>query len=269
MTTWLRQHYCNCAFCAIAIFFYMSPIQAQPLSPSENIHWSIGAEGGWMRNIQSGSFVTCGCPISYDEGKGNSGAAVIFIQLELSNYISLGSSFGVERIYTTGSKNSNDNFNLIYSIDSIRIGNFPVTRIADVSVTYISFVPYIKIAPFGKGFFFLGAPEFGYLTSSHLSDTRSLNSTITLQNGETLSKVRFQNGSSTETLQDSSIPSANKLRIAALFSIGYDIPILDNFSLMPQANYNLALTNVSSDPKTNIGWKISSWALMLGVRYKL
>ena len=230
--------------------------------------YSIGAEGGWMNNWQIGSFqLVCKCPVP--AGSGSSGIGALFYEVEKNKYISFGMKIGLEHQSTSSSTTVRDTAVITYiQQDSVASGAFTITRKVDVSATYFFFAPYLKASPFGEGLFIQIAAEYGILTSSRLTHARIAPNMITLSNGQAIKNVKFENGSQQEVLQDGSIPDVRNSRIALLFGIGYDIPIFTNFSLLPQASYNYPLTELTTNPNES-GWKISSFVLMLGLKYKI
>jgi hypothetical protein len=268
-----KARYCFYAFSAISALYTGRNVKAQYLVSDEKHSISVGAEGGWMRNIQSGSFKNkCQCP--FTNASGNSGAVSMFIEFETSKFLSFGMNLGIDTKYISTSKSVIDTATITFSANNnIAAGSFAFDRNDHATVTYFFASPYIKITPFAIGLYFKVSPELGYLTSSNFIDSRSLNTqNIVLyqpnrNDSITLTNVRFQNGTSSETLQNSTIDGVNKLRVALLFGVGYDIPLINNFSLLPEASYNWPLTNVSNSPQS-ANWKISSFAVTLGARYR-
>jgi hypothetical protein len=239
--------------------------------PVEKMQISVGAQGGWMKNTQSGSFQSnCGC--TFENGKGNSGTGSVFIELGAIDNISLGINFGFDYNSISSSVLVNDTATLTFSNNSeVTSGRFAFLRNTSANASYIFAAPYVKVSPLGLGFYIKASPEFGYLTNSNFTESRELqNSKIIIisQMGDTviLDKVRFQNGGSSETLQDSLISDAKSLRVSILLSAGYDVPITKNLSLFPEVTYDLPLTNVSSSPKAS-NWKVSSYSFNLGMKY--
>ena len=257
-----------CALIAFCIVLCSGSLKAQFRNNEiSRDKWSVGVEGGWMKNMQSGIFhLICKCPVQ--EGIGNSGIGGLFIEFQRNSYLSFGMKLGLDSKSTSTSTIIRDTAVITYfEKDSIASGPFALTRNVDVSATYFFFAPYFKISPFGEGVFIQIAPEFGILTSSRLTHTRELpSSQITLDNGQVISNVRFENGNQKEALQDGAIPNVRSSRIALNFSVGYDIPVFENFSIMPQASYNYPLTSVNTDPNES-DWKISSYTLTLGIKY--
>ncbi len=90
-------------------------LKAQEVSPDEKHSISIGAEGGWMLNQQSGSFNSnCGCE-PFENGKGNSGIAAFSVELELNRYISFGAKFSLDIKSTSSSYDSKDSGTVVYN----------------------------------------------------------------------------------------------------------------------------------------------------------
>src|SRR5438876_9954667 len=94
-------------FVAFFSVFLCSKLDAQNILAEGRHFISIGAEGGWMRNLQSGSFKSnCDCESS--GGKGNSGLASVFLEFELNPYLSFGAKFGLDLKSTSSSRNVTD-----------------------------------------------------------------------------------------------------------------------------------------------------------------
>jgi hypothetical protein len=248
--------------------FICPRLKAQEIVPEEKHSLSIGAEGGWMRNLQSGSFKTaCKCG-PFNDGKGNSGIADVFVEFESNKYLSVGIKLGWDFKSAASSFSSKDTATVTYN-NNTQIADGYVSTIAraDISLTFLFIAPYITLTPFGSGFFIQVAPEFGSLVNSNLTYSRDLQNPIVLSNGDTIKNALFQNGTNKETFEDGPIQSVNKLRIAIFFSTGYDIRILNNLSIMPEASYNLPLTTVSNSAQST-NWEISSFVLALGIKYR-
>lgn len=247
------------SYCQIEGAIDYAPTEWRPLS--------IGIEGGWMRNLQSGSYKgNCGC--KFENGKGNSGIGAFFIEKELSDYFSLGVKLGYDSKTTSSSENVTDEATIRFNPgDSVTSGSFDLIRKDDIAIEYLFMAPYISLTPFGPGLFIQLSPEIGNLISSNFTHTREMSSTIViLNNGDTIKNIRFANGSNREILENSSIASSNKLRLALLFSVGYDMRLTPQFSIFPEVSYHLPLTNIASSFQST-DWKISSYAFSLGVKY--
>jgi hypothetical protein len=244
-------------------------LKAQEPTSEEKHSLLIGVEGGWMRNQQSGSFKSgCGCK-PFEDGKGNSGMAAAFIEFKTNKYITFGAKLGLDLKSISSSHYNEDSLYLVdKNSDQVVFAkmNYPLS--VDVHLTYLYFSPFISFTPFGTGFFLLAAPEFGNLISSHIIATRQLPNPVVLSNGDTIKNALFQNGKTSEKLDDGPIQDVNKLRIAILFSAGYDFRILNNLSIVPEATYNLPLTTISSGTRSS-NWKISSYAFELGIKYRI
>jgi hypothetical protein len=268
-----RRCLCSFIFSLLIILSYSTSLKGQVRSTTDFVEqntpspsFSIGAEGGWMRNSQSGSFQLI-CKCTSEDGKGNSGIGALFAEFKVNSYLAFGIKLGLDHKSTLESSTITDTATIVnFSNGSIEPGVIPVNRVITVTATYFFFAPYYKISPFGEGFFIQIAPELGILMSSNLTHTRMTNGTVTLSNGDVITNVRFQNGTQQETLQDGAITDVRNTRIALLFVAGYDIPIFGNFSIFPEASYNFPLTNISTSANDS-NWKISSFALTLGLKY--
>ncbi|MFI5264473.1 MAG: hypothetical protein ACHQM6_08160, partial [Candidatus Kapaibacterium sp.] len=243
-------------------------LRAQEIAPEVKHSFSIGAEGGWAWSQQSGSFETsCKCG-HFAGGTGNSGTGALFFEFELDKYFSFGAKLGLDQLSTSSSFLMVDTSTLVYD-NGTKIATAAVHEnlSSSISIAYLFVAPYVTFTPFGQGLFIRIAPEFGSLTSSNITATREIQTPIILSSGDTIRNADFQNGTSKETLENGPIQGVNKLRIAVLFSAGYDIPIWNNFSIFPEASYNLPLTNVSNSAQST-NWKIASYGLSVGVKYR-
>jgi hypothetical protein len=198
----------------------------------------------------------------------------LFVDYEINDNFTFGMKFGLDSKSISTSSPTLQEATLVFAgpshaNDSAVTGTLPMTRDVNVRATYFFFAPYFKFSPFGRGAFLQIAPEIGILTSSNLTHIRTLaSSTVTLSDGTIITNVKFDNGTQQQTLEDVNIRGAKSTRIAMLFAAGYEIPIFQNFSLLPQASYNMALSHISDDAGDN-NWKISSFALILGLKYGL
>jgi hypothetical protein len=249
----------------VPLFFCVRSTNAQFTSEKEKSTWSIGAEGGWMWHQQMGSFIDCTCrDLEFQNGKGKAPTISVFTEFKINNFFAIGGSFGYNSRIITVSQDDSTDATIGYSDGKVRHGTFSVLRTDEVSTTYLSIDAYLKFSPFGYGLFFLLAPEIEKLQSSNLTDK------VKLQNNpDSLRDLRFQNGTNEETLANGAIPNVNKLRIALLLAAGYEIPLFNRFSLMPQIKYDYPITKIAEDSKTSSNWKIASWDLSLAFKYDL
>ncbi|MFI5263389.1 MAG: hypothetical protein ACHQM6_02610 [Candidatus Kapaibacterium sp.] len=244
-----------------------SPAQGSSLTDSRPQNkpissFSIGVEGGWINNVQSGSFQNT------QGGKGNSAIGTLFFEYDQNEFFSFGMRIGLDHKLTSAASIVTEAVTVVPAqSDSVLTGTLNTLKDAEVSATYFYFAPYFKFSPFGRGAFIQIAPELGILTGSNLTSVRKItDNKATLSDGEVISNVRFYNGTQEETLYDGEIQDVKHTRIALFLTAGYDIPVFGNFLISPQASYNLALTNISTAPYAN-NWKISSFAFTLGLRY--
>lgn len=193
----------------------------------------------------------------------------MFIEFEANKYISFGAKLGLDFKTTASSYNTKDTSTIAYNNNNQVVDAY-VNQIAkaDIRLTYMIIAPYINITPFGSGFFVQIAPEFGSLITSNLTFTRELQKPVILSNGDTIKNALFLNGTNKETLEDGPIQEANKLRIAILFSTGYEFRIFKNLFILPEASYNLPLTRISNSALSS-NWEISSFVLALAIKYRL
>ncbi|MDP4221539.1 MAG: hypothetical protein Q8916_06545 [Bacteroidota bacterium] len=243
--------------------------KAQEIGNEKPSSISVGVEGGWMRNFQSGRLdARCGCS-DLDAGRADSWIADFFVGSEFSRYFSLGVKVGIDNNSTTATSLSRDS-STVASVGDQRIvrGILDLKGTIDVTLSYLFVAPYLNFTPFGRGFFLQLAPEFGTLLSSHLRQIRELANTTIISGGDTVTNIRFQNGSTRETLQDGPVQDVNKLHVSLIIAAGYDFRISEDFFLLAGGSYHVPLTMISSDPQTS-HWKISSVTIGLGIRHRL
>jgi len=221
-----------------------------------------------MKNIQSGGFKTaCGC--ASQDGKGNSGIGSVNFDFEVNKYFSIGAKIGFDSKSTSSSGSVRDSAMVRYSPgDSAVLAVYDINSTTEIRASYLFFSPYLSYTPFGTGFFVQLSPEFGSILSSNITQTRELPNKVIVAGKDTITNIRFQNGTRSETLENEQIKEANKLRIAIFFSAGYDFNIANNFSILPQVSYNLPLTNISNSAQST-NWKIASYAFSLGLKCRL
>ena len=263
---------------ALLLLLAASPIRAQILSRGDLFGPGapppmIGIELGLGSHMQSGTFQAI-CQCEFASGSGNGFLGGLLFELPVSYEWTFG--FGIKfdfKNFTT-SRVIHDTAVITYvEKDSIASGPFGFTRIGSVKETFLVLAPFIRYEFFRNGPFVQAGPGIGFLLSSNFTHTRELNSsTITLDNGQVITNVRFENGTRSETLESGKIINAATARISALVTAGWDIPVGDNAVIAPMITYDFPFTTVRPNFVGINGaadWKISTLYFSIGLKYKL
>jgi hypothetical protein len=245
----------------------VSNIRAQFADNTEQKRiWSVGIEGSYLRNTQSGGFRTnCNCG-PYKDGTGNTSLLDMFGEYQLSKNVTLGLRSGLDSKLITSSiilkEDAAVNVTHGNTDTVIYLIGFPLNSTTEMKLSYYFFSPYIKVFPFTEGVFFAAGAQFGFLTSSNLRYWRSI---IPL---DSFPGIHFPDGKNYETLQDGPVAGVRTLRVSALLSAGYELEVFPSFSTIVTAAYDIPFNDVSTDSKIS-GTKISSLLLTLGLKYGL
>ncbi|MDP4286920.1 MAG: hypothetical protein Q8922_03200 [Bacteroidota bacterium] len=225
-------------------------------SPGLRAQSQIGFEFGVGRDTQSGEVdAACGC--SFADGSGTGFRGAVSYEAPLFFGIRGGVKSGLEFKRTHGSIAITEPAIIQASGSGTdTVMQMPINRVLDVSITYITFMPYLSYFIPGIPLFLQLGTTVSDLQSSTFKETRQLATTSLTVNGHTIPDMRFQNGATTETLSDGPIQDANKLRVAAQMSIGYYVVDVFGFGVAPMVTYDLPLSTVRDVTATN--WKISS-----------
>jgi hypothetical protein len=230
---------------------------------------TLSIEAGYGRHSELGTWSgNCGCDFS--GGSGNGLVVSIGATTPLLPTLSVGGSVGIDYKQTTNSSHVFENAvvqtiqNSKEVVDTVALS---VQRDLEIATTYITIAPAILYYPLEAGPFLRISPELSLLTSSHVSQTRRLQSTSgTLSDGSTVSNLRFTNGTTIEQLQAEPIEEANSLRYSLNLGAGYDISF-GNIAISPMVIYDYPLNTISD--KGAEDFKISSIYGVLGLKMKL
>ncbi len=263
---------------ALLLLLAASPIRSQILSRGDLFGPGapppmIGIELGMGSHIQTGTFqAICKCEFSGGSGNGFLGGLLFELPVSYEWTFGLGVKFDFKN-FTTSTVVHDTAVITYVEKDSISSGPFGFTRNGSVKETFLVLAPFVRYEFFRNGFFLQAGPGIGFLISSKFTHTRELNnSTITLDNGDVIHNVRFENGTRSETLESGKIASAVSTRISALVTAGWDIPVGDNAVIAPMVTYDFPFTTVRPNLLGINGaadWKISSLYFTVGLKYKL
>ncbi len=250
---------------ASLLVFFCQKSNAQELQIATAHPVSLGGEGMWQMNEQLGSFnANCNCQ-PFQNGDGNSQSISISGEIRLSPLFSIGGILGMDFKSTTSSYRLRDTGVVSYDHNSkVTTAYFYILSTAGVNLKYLFIAPYIRFAPFHTGLFLQMAPQIGSLLRSNVIHIHELEEPIILPSGDT---ALFANGTNKETIDDGPIHRVNQLRIALLFSLGYDLLVSNHFSIVPQLKYDMPITTVLTTAQPT-DWKIYSLGIELGARYK-
>ena len=234
----------------------------------------VGIELGLGQHQQLGTLeASCRCEFNGGTGTGFLGGLLFELPLDYEWTLGLGARFDFKS--TSSTTNVVDTATITFSNNSnVSSGTFTFQRDGKVKETFLTLAPFLRYELARNGPFVQVGPGIGFLLSSHFTHTRVLNSgTITLTDGTQLSGVRFQNGTRTETLQDSVITNASGTRISALATFGWNIAIGDNAVIAPMITYDFPFTLVRPDTQVegngSQGWKLATLFFSVGLKYKL
>ncbi len=235
--------------------------RAQSLSPS------VGFFGGYGWHTEQGWFnADCGCTFEGGTGKGFVGGA--FFELPITRGFSLGLQAGVDF----------KNFaNMVHAVDNVVVQGansgidtqygFSIDRINSAKMTYLMFNPYIQYEFFSGGPFAQVGPGASLLLSSRYTLTRHIVNPTPPPGFGLTGPLRFaSSGTSDETVQDSEIRGANTLRLSAIASVGWNIPVW-GFTIAPMITYDFPLTTISDQNAS--GWKVASFYGSIAIKFGL
>ena len=245
--------------CLVLLLVGMSPaVRAQ-----------IGFEFGVGHDTQIGDVNTaCGC--TFPDGSGTGFMSAVSYEVPLFIGIRGGVKTGIEVKKTQGSVSVMESAIIQGAQSGLidTVAQVPMKRTLDVSLTYATVTTYMSYTIPGIGLFVQVGTAVSDLRSSTFTQKRELASTSYSVGGHTLNNMRFQNGSSAETVEDGPVPNANTLRVAAMFSTGYEIDLVPlGFGIAAMVTYDTPLTTVQSTSGSN--WMISSLYGTVAVKFGL
>jgi hypothetical protein len=222
---------------------------------------SIGFEFGVGQNSQSGTS-------SFSSGKGTGWSGAAFFELPIGNDFNVGVKAGYARENTSTTTPGNEivvveNPNN-YQTETV---NASVNRIAIFNISFFHFDPFIQYQILHSDFFIQVGAGISDLTSSQLSQMRTMASnSITLSDGTTINNPTFTNGARSETIQNGSISDIVNPQTSGLLSAGYNFRF-GIISIAPMVNYDYPFSTNSSSNGNN--WKISTISGSIAMKFNL
>lgn len=230
----------------------------------------LGPEVGFGANSQIGSFnALCNC--EFAEGKGAAFLLGGLYELPLDYNWAIGAKLNYNSRRTTSNVIKREK-SVLTSIanDSSFTGTITFERVGNVVTNYATIVPYVRYAFYRNGPFVAIGPSIGYLLSGTFKHSRVLQSNIaTLEDGSTQKDIHFPSGTDEETLEEGKIHDVQKLRLGALFTVGYDIEMSDRSILAPQFSYDLPLNVLRNNGNAANDWKMASIFASVTLKFKM
>jgi hypothetical protein len=260
----------------------VAPLRAQILSRGDLFGPGapppmIGVELGLGQHMQNGTFqAICQCEFAQATGIGFLAGLLFELPVSYQWTFGLGVKFDFKGYTAVTSVTDQVSVTYTSSIpghDSVSSGQLPLERDGKIKETFLVLAPFIRYEFFRNGPFVQVGPGFGFLLSSNFTHTRILtSSTVTLSDNTTISNIRFDNGTREQELENGKIANVNPLRISALVTAGWNIPVGDNAMLAPMVTLDFPFTPVRPNFVGISGannWKITSLYFSAGLKYKL
>ncbi len=224
-----------------------------------------GVEFGFGNHTQQGT-LDCNCGAIFNGGTGSGFVGSLLFELPIDYTWAVGIKAGVDfKNFTT---NTTLPENVVVELPNGDTA--PVTmnmnRIGNLKATYLSIAPYGQYQFFRMGPFVQAGPDVGILMASSLTQQRQLISTSTTIAGQTVNNLTFTNGTTEETVPQTST-GFNSVRIGLLLSAGYNIQVSDRSVLSPLISYDLPLT--ASGNTNGSEWKIGSLYGTVELKFRL
>jgi hypothetical protein len=228
----------------------------------------LGIEIGLGEHQQLGTF-DCDCGSSFGQGSGTGFLGSILFELPIDYEWAVGFKGSIDFKNISSTIGTNDTVVFNDPLDQkVTIPVFPMDRNAYVQTTYVDLTPYVQYQFFRMGPFVQAGVDVGLLIANHFTQQRQLTNTSAKIGDTIYNNIRFSsNGTTEETIQDSSINNVNKLRLGLVLSAGYNIPISDRSILSPMLTYDFPFTTIR-DVAAN-GWKIGSLYASVVLKFRL
>lgn len=243
--------------------------QSNPINPGRDlIPEYIGIIFGLGQNYQTGKmYVECPDCVFEDGVKFGYTIGIYY-----ESNIALPLKFGIDLLYDYQGIKSSFLENESVEISSAAVDYkenvvLPFRHTADVDISTLMFIPYLKYSPVDFFFAKLGF-SVNYAFSSHIQHDKELTQKkATLSNG-TVVKVSIPGTKNNiATVQEGEIPNLNKLDFSINPSIGFTIPFDkdDKIVFSPYLMYCVAMNNLSDNGEN---FKINTWRLMFELGFK-
>ncbi len=239
----------------------------RPADEDQSFKFGIEAGNGWHKQL--GEFSgPCGCAL--EEGATGSGfVGSLLVELPSVSSFTFGLKAGIDYKNATGSRQQAESVVIINpsTIDTgYVLAGIPIAEVGTYKLTYLFAAPYVQYRIISEGAFIQIGPSLSILAASHFVQTREMPATVSVQ-GQTIYNPRFGNsGTSSEVVEDGAIPNVSSLRVSALLSTGWNIPLW-GITLAPMVTYDLPLTTVRDQNAS--GWKVSSLYATVALKFGL
>lgn len=250
--------------------FSFSQNLSNPIFPAkQSLPDYLGITLGLGQNFQSGKmYVECpGC--IFEDGVKFGYTIGAYYDSHINEFLTYGADINFSNNGIKTSYIENELIDVISTEISYReTVNIPFRHIADVEISNINLIPYIKLIPLNFLFFKVGF-GFNFVTSSNLRhDKELLKNEVILSNG-TITKVRLADTkSNVATIQDGEFKDLEKFFLSINPSIGFNIPFDSkrNVVFSPWLMYLLPLSDIS---KNGEAFKINQWRILFSISFKL
>lgn len=250
-----------CIACNAAI---AQKLPSSPLAPGEKpIEKGFGLFMGIGNNAELGSIHTSACNCEFSGGNKFGFTAGILYEHGFNPLLMWGISGIVDlRNVSAAFKEWEmiDAHSLI--TDYSEKVNVLMRHTADISLTYLTAYPYLKLTPLDFFYLRLG-PGISYLASANITHTKYLQTTsVTLTTGEEVTLNIGQNGTS-QVIENDKIPATNSIQYEIISMIGFNIPFGTNINLSPGFMFAEPLSNIRTNGDT---FRTSAWRVFLELR---
>jgi hypothetical protein len=225
---------------------------------------TIGIDGGVMRDFEHGVIEsTCGC--AFDDAKGIGITGAFSAEASMGAGFFAGVRIGYESQNVSANKTLNETAIVQDANGSTDTALLQITRKLDLTFGYMTAMPFIEYKVPVVGVFVQSGFTTMYPLSSSWKLTRELNQTSAIIDGKASNDLKFQNGSTTEPIDDvNPVPELNSPQFAASFAIGEEFELLETKCFVA-ARANIPLTDVQSIAS----WRITSLGAVVGMKFEI
>ncbi len=237
-------------------------VPKQPLGVEHSI---IGIQFGVGQNSQEGTFM-CDCGAVFNGGKGMGWSESAFFEFPFAPDLFTGIKVGLDHKYTTTTSAVNELVEVVPpdgpKIDTVML---PTNRTGNLTMTLLSFKPFIQYQVLHSNFFVQVGAGISALTSSNFTQTRTMTtSSVTLPDGTTINNLTYPDGSRSDEIQYGALSNATSVLFSGRFSAGYNF-IAGRMRLAPMVTYDYPFSKVQSGEN----WKVASFYGSLALGFQL